>query len=212
MSSPICYIVGAGENCGLDFVPQPEDLVIAADGGLVYLQQAGITPDLLIGDFDSLGWVPHGNQVVLLPKEKDVTDTWAAAEEGIRRGFRCFRLYCCTGGRFEHTIANLQTAVYLTQKGYECTIVDKTQLITAICAQTISFDSSHSGYISVFSHTDYCRDVTIRGLKYTLEHADLTNDYPLGVSNEFIGTESSISIERGTAIVIYDRNLSQIRP
>jgi len=206
MVDSICYIVGAGENYGLDFTPKPGDLVIAADGGLTALQQIGLQPDILVGDFDSLGWTPQGDRVILLPKEKDVTDTWAALEEGIRLGFRQFVLYGCTGGRFEHTLANVQTLAQLAQQGLSCRLIDRTQIITAISGSTMTFDASHRGYLSVFSHSDRCTGVTLRGLKYELENAELTNRFPLGVSNEFTGQESAVTIGEGTAILVFDRH------
>ena len=76
----ICYIIGAGEDCGLDFVPTGDDLVIAADGGYAVTRKAGIRPNLVVGDFDSLGAAPEGECVITLPVVKDVTDTWAAIE------------------------------------------------------------------------------------------------------------------------------------
>ena len=205
MSGPICYIVGAGEDCGLSFVPRQDDLVIAADGGLNALRAVSLEPQIIIGDFDSLGLVPQGSEVITLPKVKDVTDTWAAVEEGMRHGFRHFRLYGCTGGRFEHTLANLQTAAHLAQLGMDCQIIGKTQVITALCCGTAHFSACHTGYLSVFSFTEQCTGVTLKGLKYTLENAVLTSCFPLGVSNEFLGTESSVTVADGTAILVYDR-------
>ena len=93
----ICYIVGAGENFGLDFMPRGGDYVIAADGGLEYLNQAKIAADLLIGDFDSLKAPPGHPNVLPLKKEKDETDVFAAINEGIRLGYRNFRFYCGNG-------------------------------------------------------------------------------------------------------------------
>lgn len=205
MKDGICYIVGAGENYGLDFTPSPADLVIAADGGLRYLQQQDLQPQIIIGDFDSLGTAPQGEAVIVLPKEKDVTDTWAAMEEGIRLGYGHFVLYGCTGGRFEHTLANVQTAANAAQRGMTCRIMDRTQIIEALCCGTRTFSADHTGYLSVFSHTDRCSGVTLRGLKYQLENAELTNGFPLGVSNEFIGKESTVTVGSGTVILIYDR-------
>jgi len=201
----ICYIVGAGEDYGLDFVPKEQDLVIAADGGYRVLTEAGIHPDLVIGDFDSLGAVPQEDQVITLPTVKDVTDTWAAIELGKERGYRRFFLYGCTGGRFEHTVANMQTAAALAQDGMECRIFDKSQIITALSGGTMTFGAEHTGFLSVFSHTDRCTGVTLKGLKYELEDAQLSNTFPLGVSNEFLGKPSAVTVETGIAILIFDR-------
>ena len=201
----ICYIVGAGEDFGLDFQPTADDMVIAADGGYAVVKQAGLCPDLVVGDFDSLGAAPLDETVVTLPAVKDVTDTWAAIQLGMERGFRRFYLYGCTGGRFEHTLANVQTVAHVTGQGMECRLYDKNQVITAVSGGTMTFDADHTGFVSVFAHTDTCKGVTIRGMKYELEDAQLTNRFPLGVSNEFLGKESSVSVKEGIAIVIFDR-------
>ncbi len=201
----ICYIVGAGEDCGVDFVPQAGDLVIAADGGYRLLRETGIAPDLVIGDFDSLGTAPEGEQVITLPVVKDVTDTWAAIELGRKRCFREFRLYGCTGGRMDHTLANIQTLAALAEQGMQGWLVSKTQEITAISGRTVCFSADCSGTVSVFSHTDRCTGVTIRGLQYELEQAELTNRFPLGVSNAFVGKPAEISVEDGILVLVYPR-------
>lgn len=205
MSTGICYIVGAGEIFGLDFQPTAQDMVIAADGGYRILCEAGIRPDLVIGDFDSLGAAPAEEQVIVLPRVKDITDTWAAIREGETRGFRRFFLYGCTGGRLDHTLANIQTAADVAARGMECRIYDKSQIITAVCSGTVGFDPSHRGFVSVFSHSDCCTGVCIRGMKYELEQAELSNSFPLGVSNEFLGVPARITISTGTAVIVYDR-------
>ena len=201
----ICYIIGAGEDCGLDFVPTEEDLIIAADGGYAKLRKAGIRPDLVIGDFDSLGAAPDGETVIVLPVVKDVTDTWAAIELGKERGYREFWLYGCTGGRFEHTLANVQTLAALAEQGMQGWLVSSDQLTTAISGKTVEFGPEHRGFLSVFAHTDRCDGVTLKGLKYELENAELTNVFPLGVSNEFLGVPASVSIGKGIAVLVMER-------
>lgn len=201
----VCYIVGAGEDYGLDFLPREGDLVIAADGGLDRVLAAGIRPDLVIGDFDSLGHIPNGDEVVVLPRVKDITDTWAAIELGKERGCRCFWLYGCTGGRFDHTLANIQTLAALAEAGMRGVLVDRDQVITALSCGTMAFGAEEQGFLSVFSHTDRCSGVTLKGLKYELEDAELTNRFPLGVSNEFVGKRSSVIVGEGTLILVLDK-------
>lgn len=202
---PICYIVGAGEDYGLDFCPKDGDLVLAADAGYLRLKAAGLRPQIVVGDFDTLGAPPEGEQVVTLPRIKDVTDTWAAIQLGLERGYRCFALYGCTGGRFEHTLANLQIVADLATRGMECQLVDRTQVITAVSNGTVNFGPERRGFVSVFAHSDLCTGVTIRGMKYELENGELTNRFPLGVSNEFLGVPSSVTIGKGTVILVFDR-------
>ena len=205
MKHNTCYIIGAGEDFGLDFSPSDGDLIIAADGGLERLRAAGIKPDLIIGDFDSLGRIPREDNVMVLPTVKDVTDTWAAIELGKERGYTHFRLYGCTGGRFDHTLANIQTLAALATEGKQGFLVDQSQIITAVGPGTVTFGSERRGFLSVFSHTDRCLGVSLKGLKYELEDAELTNRFPLGVSNEFQGKPASVTIGEGIAVLVYER-------
>ena len=199
----ICYIVGAGECKKLDFTKKDGDIVIAADGGYKYLQRAGIKPDIVIGDFDSLGKAPEGEKIIRLKPEKDVTDTYAAVSEGIKCGYSRFNIYGASGGRIEHTLANIQLIASLAEKNMQASIFDGSTVITAITAKALRFDSAYNGYISIFAHSDKCTGVCLRGLKNPLENAELSNLFPLGVSNEFLGVESEIVIGNGTAIIVY---------
>lgn len=198
----VCKIIGAGECRKIDFVKKKNELIIAADGGLAYLDEVGIAPDIIIGDFDSLGYVPKRNDVIKLNPVKDITDMDAAVNEGLKRGYTEFHLYGACGGRIDHTVANLQLVASLAQKDIKAYIHSET-IITAVCNGEITFDKSCKGYISVFSHSDKSVGVSVHGLKYTLDNAELSNTFPLGVSNEFVGTESKISVKNGTLIIVY---------
>lgn len=209
MKNAICYIVGAGENYGLDFTPSSNDFVIAADAGLCYLEQCGIAANLVIGDFDSLKNLPaHPNTLALNP-EKDDTDMLAAVREGIKAGYSVFHIYCGTGGRIDHTIANLQVLAYLAQNNMRGFLFAKDTVMTTITNCKITFAKIPSGYISVFSYTEKSEGVYLQGLKYELNNATLTNTFPLGVSNEFIGKESSISISDGTLLIVLPKEKLQ---
>lgn len=201
----ICYVIGAGDCPKLEIDKKSDDYVIAADAGYGYCKENNLIPDAVIGDFDSLGSVPEADNVIKLNPVKDITDMHAAIEIGIEKGFSEFVLYGATGGRLDHTLANLQLIASLSQKGYKAKIADGDRIITAITNGKISFDASYKGYVSAFSHTDKCEGVTIKGLKYCLDNETLTNSFALGVSNEFIGKESEIIIGNGTAIIIFNK-------
>ena len=111
----ICTIVGAMPEPDL-FLPH-NTFLIAADKGLAQLHLRGAAPDLTVGDFDSLGFVPEGAAVVRHPIRKDDTDMLLAVREGLSRGYRRFLLYGGVGGRLDHTLANLQTLAYLRRHG-----------------------------------------------------------------------------------------------
>lgn len=198
-----CCIVGAGDCPEFDFKKKEGDLIIAADGGYAHLKNFGIKPDITIGDFDSLGFTPDDTETVTLPAVKDVTDMNAAVDIGVKKGYKKFVIYGACGGRTDHTISNIQLLAFLAEKGMECYIRDGKTVITAINNKNIRFDASNKGYISVFAHSDICRGVYIKGLKYCLENAELSNVFSLGVSNEFIGKEAEISVKSGTLIIIY---------
>ncbi len=203
MRPKFCHIAGAGEPSSLPPQPIPGDLLIAADGGYAYLQAHGLTPDLVIGDFDSIGEVPHHPHLIRLNPIKDETDTLSAIRQGQSRGYTHFALYCGAGGRTEHTIANLQNLVMLAQSGQRGWLIGQNEVFTAIHNSSIRFAPGSAGYLSVFSMTTESAGVCERGLKYTLTDYTMTNDYPVGVSNEFTGCAAEISVRNGTLLVIY---------
>ncbi|MDE7231987.1 MAG: thiamine diphosphokinase [Lachnospiraceae bacterium] len=199
----ICYIVGAGENYGIDFSPRADDFVIAADAGFQVLEQNGITMDLVIGDFDSLPFVPKHPEVITLKKEKDDTDMRAAVLERLKAGYEIFHIYGGTGGLIEHTIANMQLLAELSSGGKRGFLFGRDYIITALTNGTLVLPDHISGYVSVFAHSDRAEGVWLKGLKYELQDAVLTNSYPLGVSNELIGKESSITVKNGTLLIVF---------
>lgn len=199
-----CCIVGAGDFSNFDFIKKENDLIIAADGGYKHLRNIGVQPDIAVGDFDSLGFTPNDVDTIVLPVKKDITDMKAAIDIGIEKGYESFYIYGGCGGRTDHTLSNIQLAASVAEMGFKIFIVDGKTIITAIHNSKFALDSTHKGYISVFSHSDISKGVTLKGLKYTLENADITNSFPLGVSNEFIGIESEISVENGTLIIVYN--------
>lgn len=201
----VCCVVGAGDCKEFSICKDDYSLIIAADGGLKYLRQADIEPDIIIGDFDSLGYVPDKENVLRLKPEKDITDMHAAVNVALEEGCDCFHIYGACGGRIDHTFANIQLIAMLAENGKKAFIFDGDTVITALHNSSIVFTSENSGFISVFSHSDTSKGVSIKGLKYELENAEMKNSFALGVSNEFIGKESSVSVENGTLIIVYTR-------
>ena len=199
----ICYIIGAWDTGGMHFTPQPGDLVIAADGGYAHLANAGITADLVLGDFDSLGYVPRHPHLLRHSPEKDDTDMMLAVKTGLSRGYRRFVLYGGIGGRPDHTLANFQTLQYLSKRGAAGYLFGEEWAATAITNQGIILGARYSGMISVFCLGQTATGVTIQGLKYPLSDAVLENDVTLGVSNEFTGAPAYIAVEDGTLLLLW---------
>ena len=198
----ICYIVGAGECEKLDFSKGDNDFVIAADGGLRYLEAAGIAPDLLLGDFDSLGYHPEG--ALTYPKEKDETDTFLALRYAVANGYRHVRVYGGLGGRLDHTLANVQMLVWSARRGLDVCLCGGTVTLRAVTDGEIRFPAEMHGGISVFCMDEHAEGIDLLGLKYTLENGELTNEFPLGVSNEFVGAPSTVRVRKGTLLIVTD--------
>ena len=200
---PVCYIVGACPPGELCFAPGRPALVIAADQGLRHLEAAGIAPDLIVGDFDSLGTVPAGPNVIRHPVEKDDTDMMLAVKTGLEQGCRTFVLYGGVGGRLDHTYANLQTLAYLSDHGARGYLLGEGFAATAWRDGTLAFPAGLAGPVSVFCPGEKAEGVTIEGLYYPLENAVLTSGFPLGVSNQFTGVSARVSVRKGTLLAMW---------
>jgi len=203
MKKKICYIVGAGSVAGVRLRPEAGDYVIAADGGFSHLQRLGIKADAVLGDFGSLPVVPDHPNLVRYPSEKDDTDMMLAARKGAEMGYHTFVLCGGLGGRLDHTLANLQTLTWLSRRGKRGFLLGADMIAAAVTDGTLSFDRNKRGTLSVFCSGDKATGVTLKGLKYPLRDATLTCDMPLGVSNEFTGAESAVSVQKGTLIVLW---------
>lgn len=200
----ICYVVGASVFGTGGFHPSEEDLVIACDGGYDSCLKRGIRTDLVVGDFDSLPYVPEHPGVVRLTPQKDDTDTGWAVGEGLRRGYREFVIYGGTGGRISHTIANIQLLTDLAGKGARGILIGEDSWYRVICNEEIRFGAQEKGFLSVFCLGEKAEGVFEEGLKYALNNAVLRKEYPVGVSNEFIGKESRIAVKNGTLLLIWE--------
>ena len=200
-----CVIFCAAEFDALVQPLEKEDFLIAADGGLKHLQKSGLQPDEILGDFDSLGYIPEDSRV--FPVEKDDTDAMLAARRGLALGYREFLFYgSMDGPRLDHTVANFQTLQFLAENNAFGYLVGKHQLVTVVKNGSISFPAGCEGTISVFCLGADAEGVTLKGLYYPLEKGKLTSGFPLGVSNHFTGKPASITVEKGSLLIIWDRN------
>ena len=197
----ICYIVGAyhGEACPI--YPAHGDMVIAADGGYAALQALGITPHLVVGDFDSLGYVPESEDVIRHPVRKADTDTLLAIRLGLEQGYRSFVITGSVGGRLDHTIANVQTLLFLMQHGARGLLYGDGTAVTSVRNGSITLQGK--GLFSVFALDPIVTGVQLDGVAYPLRDGVLTYDFPLGASNEFGEGPACIGAENGTLLVIW---------
>ena len=198
-----CIIFCAGGFSGLIAPVEADDYIIAADGGLAHVQALGLTPDEILGDFDSLGYVPENS--TQFPVEKDDTDAMLAVRKGLSMGYREFLLYgSLDGPRLDHTVANFGTLQFLADNGATGRLIGLTQIATLIKNDTLTFPAEAEGYISLFCMGADAHGITLENLKYTLQNGTLTAGFPLGVSNRFIGKPARISVQNGSLLIICD--------
>ena len=198
-----CFIYAAGSFFGLRERPRPGDLEIAADAGLRLCRQLGRTPDLVLGDFDTMDVSEAPADALRVPVEKDDTDTGLALREGLRRGCGEFFIYGGTGGRrLDHTLANLQSLAFLRENGARGWLYDRDFVYTVIKNETLTLRREVDwGLVSLFALGDRARGVTLTGLQYPLDHAELTCAFPLGVSNHFAAETATVTVEDGLLLV-----------
>ena len=214
---PKCVIISAGSFVPVDIPLYEGDYCIACDAGFKYAQEMGILPDLIVGDFDSASEEDpmlirsieeieqnDPERIVRLNVVKDDTDTMKAVKIGLSKGYRKFYLYGATGGRrIDHTMANIQTLLFIKHNGGKGYIMDSDKMLMIAENEEIMFNVGNTGYISIFSLSEVSKGVTLKGLMYTLQNGELKNDFPLGVSNEFIfDEEACVSVEEGTLLII----------
>lgn len=199
-----CYIIAGGDFDGFFDKINEEDMVIAADKGYVHAKEAGITPTMIIGDFDSANQ-PEGDLVIKLNPIKDYTDTKAALMVGQDWGYDEFIIYGGLGGRESHTFANITNALEFKKKGINVVLKSKYKSFYIVDDKLdYKIEDSEDFYVSIFALSDTVKGVDIKGLYYELNNFDLTNDNALGVSNETCGKDFKIKVKSGYLLVIFE--------
>lgn len=182
------------------------DFVLACDRGCDYALRCGIKPDLVLGDFDSMsGGLPEGVTVERFVAEKDDTDTMLAVRYAVEHGYDSIDIRCALGGRLDHALANIQSAVYAASHGLEVSIADERNYLMTMLPGTLRLPRREGWSLSVFAAKDICTGVYIEGCKYPLNDATLTNHFPLGVSNAWKAPEAEIRLGEGLLLIIMSR-------
>ena len=187
-----------------DYIINKEDIVIAADSGIINTQKFNIKPDYIIGDFDSLGYTPSDSNTIIHPIEKDDTDTMLAVKLGLEKGYKNFRIFGGIGGRLDHTYANIQTASYVAENGGNAIFYGSNENLTVLKNNKITFDKENKGNISIFA-LEECHNVNIKGTYYELNNGNLSINFPLGTRNKFNNNKAIISVENGNLLIIWER-------
>lgn len=200
-----CFIISGGEFCPIEGLA-PGDFVIACDRGYEYARRCGVTPDLVVGDFDSYSGSLAGDiPVDRYISEKDDTDTMIAVRYAVEHRFREIVLCCALGARLDHTLANIQSAVFAASHGLDAVLYDRNTVIRTMNPGLLRIPRREGWSLSLFAATDECTGVFIRGAKYPLSNARVTNAFPIGVSNEWRAEEAEIELGSGMLLIVMSR-------
>ncbi len=201
-----CFIFGALDIEKLPIMPDKDDFVIAADKGLLNVKKFGIVPDIVVGDFDSLGKVPELENVVTLPIHKDDTDLGYSIKIAKDKGFDEFYIFGALGGRLDMSFANFSLISALARDKIKVVLFGQNERACSVSNGRISFENG-KGRISVFAFGEEATGVYLDGLLYPLNNANLSPYFPLGVSNSFLENDASISVKNGTLLIIWQDDI-----
>ena len=206
-----CVIFGGGQIGDPEQIKnlvRQEDYLICADSGYRHCVQLGFSPQLVLGDFDSYAGVVQSDcELLRYPIEKDDTDTMLAVKQALQRGYERLLLVGMLGGRLDHSLANMQALTYLARLGCRGILAGRNENLTVVQNGQLRFLPGAKGYLSVFCLDNAAEGIDLVGLKYTLTNASMTNDLPMGVSNEFLGLPALVRVRRGTLAVTWSGSL-----
>ncbi|MBR4502978.1 MAG: thiamine diphosphokinase [Clostridia bacterium] len=204
-----CVIVGGaciGDVPRIRKLIKKDDFVIYCDGGLRHRAILGAEPDLIVGDFDSAENPRLPVETIVLPREKDDTDTCFAAKEGVKRGFEDFLLLGVTGGRMDHTLGNISILLYLDSLGKTARIADDWSDLEIVSQRTVRIGSEYA-FFSLLNITGQAEGITVRDAKYPLENGKITCEYQYGISNEVLpGKTAEVSVRQGKLLLVKVRD------
>ena len=206
---PRCVIIGGADIWNYDVIRtylRPDDFVVCCDSGLRHREKLGVEADLIIADFDSAENPHLSVETIVLPHEKDDTDSMAAVREMSARGFEDFLLIGVFGGRLDHTLANVYILLWLVNHGKHALAVDDYSEMEMITPRSGGRISSLFPYFSLVAIAGPVEGVTIKNAEYTLDNAIVTPEYQYCVSNEPLpGKTAEVTIGKGYLLLIRDR-------
>ena len=180
------------------------DTIICADSGYDHAVKMGICTDMLMGDFDSISHIPDGVRSISYPSAKAFTDTELAADWARGQGFREFLFLGSTGGRMDHTLANIFLAAGMSAQGISCEVADEYCRMIPVKDASLTITEPAGTTVSLIP-LDECSGVSTVNMEYPLDNASLVTETTRGISNVVIKSPAGISVSRGTLLCIIVR-------
>lgn len=200
-----CVIVGGADIGNYEHIVKElrsDDFLIYCDSGLKHMNALGAMPNLIVGDFDS-----HENpmlpiETIVLPREKDDTDTVYALKEAISRGYSEFLIIGAVGARLDHTIGNVSILLMLHSRGLHGKIYDDYSEMEIVSEKPVRVGCEYP-YFSLLNITGRARGISIRNARYPLDNAEITTEYQYGISNEPLSPEGAlVSVADGELLLV----------
>ena len=203
-----CVIVGGAgirDYAAARRLLRGDDFMVYCDSGLRHLQELAAQPDLIVGDFDSHEDPRLPVETIVLPREKDDTDTMFAVKTAFARGFRNFLLLGAVGERLDHTLGNVYALLWLQRRGAAALAADDYSEMEIVARKPVRIADGFA-YFSLVALAGDARGVTVTGAKYPLRDGTICCDYQYGVSNEVLpGQFAEVSVKDGVLLLIRDR-------
>lgn len=200
-----CVIAGGadiGDYQRIRSFLRKDDWMVFCDSGLRHAEPLGVRPDLIVGDFDSHDRPETDTETIVLPREKDDTDTVYAVKEAVRRGYGDFLLIGVVGARFDHTFGNISLLLYLDSLGKRAKILDDYSEMEIVSGREAEIDGSYP-FFSLLNISGTARGIRITGAKYPLENAEIRSEYQYGISNEVLpGETARVSLREGKLLLV----------
>lgn len=204
-----CIIISSSPKIEIPFLLKnirSDDFIICADGGYKYAEKANITPNIIIGDFDSAEMPERINaEVMKLPTKKDDTDTFSCVKEALNRNFDEIIIFGGTGGRIDHTYANISVLSYIRNHNARGTLIDESNSLTIISYEEMLIEGKLGERFSIFPFGCESCVVTLSGFEYSLEKGTLYADKPIGISNVITENIARVKIHKGSAVIIFSK-------
>lgn len=200
-----CVIVGGAQIKNYSFIREKlraDDYVVFCDSGLRHREQLHVKPSLIVGDFDSYDNPQLDVETIVLPHEKDDTDTVFAVKEALARGFDDFLLIGVVGERLDHTLGNISILVHLDSLGKKGCVVDDYSEMEIVGEKPVSISEEYA-FFSLLNITGHAAGITITGAKYPLDNAEIMCEYQYGISNEVVsGEQAVVSVADGRLLLV----------
>ena len=199
-----CIIVSGAPDDDYAFLKEKlseNAYIIAADSGYLKCVQVGITPDLIMGDFDSSPSPELNTEIVKLPAEKDFTDTFYCLRKAIELGFDEVEILCAIGNRADHNYSNMLCLDYCLKNNVKCAIINRRNKLQLVDKEIVIDDCEYKCF-SLFAFLGAVQGLSIKGAYYELDCVDMMPYEQYAQSNCFKGVPAEISVQKGVILLI----------